>query len=423
MVRDKGTGKEHEQDAAPVDVSIVMPCLNEERSLPQCLEWAGETLRLLAKQHGLSGEIVVSDNGSSDRSVELSEAVGARVIYCPQKGYGNALRYGVKHSRGRYIVMGDADGSYDFREAVAMVEALLGGYDLCMGSRFKGTIMPGAMPWKNRYIGNPVLSGILNVLFRSGLSDAHSGLRAFTKSGYQRINPTSPGMEFASEIVIKATLMNLRCTEVPITLHKDLRNRAPHLRPWQDGWRHLRYLLMLSPAWLFFVPAASLGVLACTLFALLLTSTEGQVVHLGPIWFGDHWSIIAGGLATVAHWLMLLGLVSTTLGVRERYRKPTPWLTRVLRVCRLDNLLIVGSAMLAGGAALLGYIVSVWSSQHFGNLAMIRPLSMATTLGVLGMQSFFGGFLLSIAAGNDADGTLDIEARRPGKTDHPPAND
>ena len=404
----------------PVDVSILMPCLNEERSLPQCLSWASDTLRELAKRHGLSGEVIVSDNGSSDRSVELAEAAGVRVVHCPDKGYGNALRYGVEHSRGRYIVMGDADGSYDFREAVPMVEKLLDGYELCMGSRFKGKIMPRAMPWKNRYIGNPVLSGMLNMLFHSGMSDAHSGLRAFSKSGYRRINPTAPGMEFASEIVIKATLVKLKCTEVPITLHEDLRARPPHLRPWQDGWRHLRYLLMLSPVWLFFAPALALGTVAVSLFALLLSSPEGQVVHLGPIWFGDHWAIVAGGLATVAHWLLLLGLVSTTLGVRERYRKPSAWLARVLRICRLDNLLIIGSLMLAAALAVLAYIVSVWSSQHFGNLAMIRPLSMATTLGVLGMQSFFGGFLLSIAAGNDADGTLDIEARRPGNTDYPP---
>ena len=402
-------------------MSIVLPCLNEERALPQCLAWAREALQILQTRHGLRGEIVVSDNGSSDRSVALAETGGAKVVRCPDKGYGNALKYGVKQSRGRYIVMGDADGSYDFRESVAMVEKLMDGFELCMGSRFKGKIMPGAMPWKNRYIGNPVLSGLLNALFRSGMSDAHSGLRAFTRSGFKRINPTSPGMEFASEIVIKATLMKLVRSEVPITLHRDLRDRAPHLRPWQDGWRHLRYLLMLSPAWLFFVPAALLGLAASVLFTLLLSTQEGQVVRIGPIWFGDHWSMIASASATAAHWLLLVGLVSTVLGVRERYRKPTAWMAWVLRICRLDNLLLVGALMLAAAFALLLYVLAVWRSQAFGNLAMTRPLAMATTLGVLGMQSLFGGFLLSIAAGNDADGTLDIPSRRPGTTDYPPA--
>jgi hypothetical protein len=252
------------------------------------------------------------------------------------------------------------------------------------------------------------------------MSDAHAGLRAFTRSGFKRIAPTSPGMEFASEIVIKATLLKLSRTEVPITLHPDLRQRPPHLRPWQDGWRHLRYLLMLSPAWLFFAPAALLGASAVSLFALLLSSTEGEVVHVGPIWFGDHWTMIAGAMATAAHWLMLVGLVSTVLGVRDHYRKLTPWLAWVLRICRLDNLLLVGAGMLLAGLAVLAYVVNVWQRQDFGHLAMMRPLAMATTLGVLGMQSFFGGFLLSIAAGNDADGTLDIPARRPGTTHYPP---
>jgi hypothetical protein len=405
---------------ALLDVSIVMPCLNEELPLPQCLRWAQDALETLRERHGLSGEVVVSDNGSSDRSIELARAGGAQVVHCPHKGYGNALKYGVKNSRGRYIVIGDADGSYDFREAVAMVEKLMAGFDLCMGSRFKGKILPGAMPWKNRYIGNPVLSGILNLLFRSGMSDAHSGLRAFTRSGFKRIAPTSSGMEFASEIVIKATLINLSRTEVPITLHKDLRQRPPHLRPWQDGWRHLRYLLMLSPVWLFLAPAGLLGAAAALLFTLLLSTPEGKVVHLGPIWFGDHWSMIASAAATTAHWLLLVGLVSTVLGVRERYRKLTPWLAWVLRICRLDNLLILGAFMLIAAVALLAYVVFVWQSKNFGPLAMTRPLAMATTLGVLGIQSLFGGFLISIAAGNDADGTLDIPARRPGTSNYPP---
>src|SRR5689334_8960280 len=190
---------------ADLDVSIVMPCLNEVKTLPVCIEMAQAALDELRRAHGLVGEVVVSDNGSEDGSQALAESLGARVIHCPVRGYGAALRYGILGARGRYIVMGDADGSYDFRESVPMIERLMDGYELCMGSRFLGEIKPGAMPWMNEHIGNPVLTGILNLFFRSGLSDAHCGMRAFTKSSFERLDPTSRGMEFASEMLIKAT--------------------------------------------------------------------------------------------------------------------------------------------------------------------------------------------------------------------------
>jgi glycosyltransferase involved in cell wall biosynthesis len=251
-----------------IDVSIVMPCLNERQSLGHCIAVAQRALDLLKERHGLAGEIVIADNGSIDGSQDLARTLGARVVNVTAHGYGAALCGGFSAARGRYLVMGDADGSYDFLETVPMVEALANGADICMGSRFKGGIKPGAMPWKNRHIGNPILTSLLNLLFRAGIDDAHCGLRALTKSCFERLRLEGSGMEFASEMIIKATLLNQRIVEVPATLWPDLRGRAPHLRPWRDGWRHLRYLLMLSPAWLFGIPA---GLLATVSLAILMT--------------------------------------------------------------------------------------------------------------------------------------------------------
>jgi len=225
-------------------VSIVMPCLNERRSLGHCISVARAALDLIAARYRLSGEILVADNGSTDGSQEFARSLGARVVVVTRLGYGAALRGGFEAAHGRYLIMGDADGSYDFREAVPMVEALMNGADICMGSRFQGSIKPGAMPWKNRYIGNPILTGILNLLFRSGVDDAHCGLRALTKPCFERLRLEGAGMEFASEMIIKASLLDERIEAVPVTLWPDQRDRPPHLRPWRDGWRHLRYLLM-----------------------------------------------------------------------------------------------------------------------------------------------------------------------------------
>jgi hypothetical protein len=370
---------------------------------------AREALEMLAER-GFTGEIVVSDNGSTDSSREIVESNAGRVVDCPVRGYGNALQWGIAGARGRFVIMGDADGSYDFREGVPMVERLAAGDELCMGSRFAGEIKPGAMPWKNRYIGNPILTGILNVFFRSGLSDAHCGLRAFTREAYRKINPTSSGMEFASEMIIKATLLDLRRSEVPITLHPDLRDRPPHLRPWQDGWRHLRFLVMLSPLWLYFLPAVLLIVLGASILAVLLFTPPGEVARLGRFWIGEHWATIGTAMVLCGHQSAMLGLAATLVGVRERYRKVTPWLARLFRASRLDRLLIGGALFCLLGLAVLLYVVMVWAGKDFGPLAMTREMLTGTTLVIVGVQTILGGFLLSVIAGNDAE--LDVVVRR-----------
>jgi hypothetical protein len=392
-------------DADPettLDVTIVMPCLNEAKTLPQCIPAALEALAVLKHKVGYSGEVVVADNGSTDGSAELARSLGARLVHCRRRGYGAALTAGIQEAAGRFIVVGDADGSYDFAEAVPMVEKLAEGYDICMGSRFAGEIKPGAMPWKNRHIGNPLLTGILNLFFRSGLTDAHCGLRAFTRRAFLAINPTSKGMEFASEMVIKPTLLGLKCAEVPVTLHPDGRGRPPHLRPWRDGWRHLRYLVMLSPLWLYFVPAIAIGVLGVTILALVLAAPPGGVTRIGRFWVGDHWAVLAGGFLAIAHQTGLLGLAATLYGAREGYRVVTPLLRTIYWATRLEHLLVAGALFVFGGTGVLGYIVLEWRAGGYGTLQMIREMVLASTLVVIGLQTMFGGFLLSVIGGNEA---------------------
>ncbi len=387
---------------SPPDVTIVIPCLNEAGTLPECVGEARQALAVLRQDHGMSGEIVVADNGSEDGSQTIATGLGARVVGVTQRGYGAALIGGITAARGRYIVMGDADCSYDFREAVGMVLKLRDGHDLCMGSRLNGTILPGAMPWKNRYIGNPVLSGILNLLFRSGLSDAHCGMRAFTREGFERMRLSSTGMEFASEMVVKATLVGLKRTEIPITLRPDKRGRPPHLRPWRDGWRHLRYLFMLSPAWLFFVPSAAFAALGLVVGASLLLNTHTEMVSLGPFWFGDHWMVVASGLLILSQQTAIFGLATILYGVSQGYRRPPRILAAITGLARLEFMLLFGAGLLMGGLGLIAYVFLQWSNTGFGMLSMMREMIAGMSLSVLGLQAFFGGFMLSVVAGNDA---------------------
>ncbi|MFP4004014.1 MAG: glycosyltransferase family 2 protein [Alphaproteobacteria bacterium] len=400
--RRKAAAAPPEAPAQAVDVSFVLPCLNEAAALPGCLERAFEALRELEAAHGLRGEVLVADNGSTDGSREVARALGARVVEVPVRGYGAALIGGMRAAAGRYLVMGDSDGSYDFLEAVPMVEALIRGADICMGSRFKGTILPGAMPWKNRYIGNPVLTGILRLLYNSRVSDAHCGLRALTKESFDRMALNAGGMEFASEMVLKAALLKLRVEEVPVTLSPDPEGRMPHLRPWRDGWRHLRYMLMLSPVWLFLAPALVFGLGATVIFVALLSHPGEESVRLGGLRFGDHWMIMAGGMMAAAHQMVLFGGAALIYGIRAGYRRPGPVMTHILKWARLEHLLLLSAAFAIGALAFFGRVIWSWSETRFTELDELRSMVSAATLGLLGVQSFFGGFLISIVAGNEA---------------------
>lgn len=383
-----------------VDVSIVMPCLNESESLAHCIANAQEALARMMKCYGLSGEVVIADNGSTDGSQALARSLGARVVGVAQRGYGAALIGGFDDAHGKFLVMGDADGSYDFSDAVAMIGSLLDGADLCMGSRFKGGIKPGAMPWKNRYIGNPVLTGILNLFFRSGIDDAHCGLRAIRKDAYRTLGLTGQGMEFASEMVIKASLKGLRIAEVPASLSPDRRGRPPHLRPWRDGWRHLRYLFMLSPTWAFGVPALVMLGAGSVIFATAILEMFGAIAR--PVPFGQSWTIVAAFLLTSGHFAMIMALATHFYGVRLGYRKLRPGLQRMSSILTLELALIAGGVLIVLSTTAFVGIALWWTTLGFGALPTTVPLLIAAVTGVVGLQTALGGMLVAVIGGHDA---------------------
>ncbi len=387
-------------DGASADVSFVLPCLNEALPLPNCIAVIGEALAALREQLGFTGEVVVADNGSTDGSQALAASLGARVVDVADRGYGAALRGGFAAARGRYLVMGDADGSYDFREAVPMIAALKEGADLCMGSRFKGGVRKGAMPWKNRYIGNPLLTGTLNLLFRAHVSDAHCGLRALTRGCFERLGLTGAGMEFASEMIIKAALKGERIVERPATLSPDLRDRPPHLRPWRDGWRHLRYLFMLSPLWLFAIPAVA----GATAGSVILAIATGYAVFRPgvPIFFGNHWAVLASAMVGVSHIAAILGLACHLYGLRAGYRRPKPWVLGLSRWITLETMIAAGLFAILAGLTILAFVAFNWTSHQFNPRESVTPSVVGTLLLTLGAQNILGGFLLAIVSGNEA---------------------
>lgn len=386
---------------AGIDVSIVMPCLNEALSLPHCIANAREALAQMRDRLGFSGEIIISDNGSDDGSQMIARALGATVVHCARRGYGAAVIHGMRSANGRFLVMGDADGSYDFRDSVAMVEQLAQGADLCMGSRFKAGIAPGAMPWKNRYIGNPVLTGVLNLFFRAGVSDAHCGLRALSKDCFERLELQGSGMEFASEMVVKAALKGEKIAETPAKLLPDLRDREPHLRPWRDGWRHLRYLFMLSPTWAFAVPA----LLAAT-FSLTIWTAAGLAFargHWSESVFGNYWIILAGSLLGLSHIAALLAASAHLYGRRAGFRRASGRADWLAKWINLETMLISGGVFAANGFVILLAVFRYWSQHHFQAIGSVLPAVVGTTLLVIGAQNALGAFLLAIVNGHETE--------------------
>src|SRR5881397_2393992 len=294
-----------------IDVSVVIPCLNEVNSIAFCIDKARQAFR----DAGIRGEVVIGDNGSTDGSIELAEKHGARVAHATLKGYGHALRAGIEAARGQFISMGDADDSYDFTEVPRFVTKWREGYEVVMGNRFKGAIKPGAMPWHHKYIGNPVLSGVLRTLFHTHIGDSHCGMRGFTKDTYQRMDLRTTGMEFASEFVIKAAKLGAKMAEIPITLWPDKRGRPPHLRSFRDGWRHLRFMVMYAPNWLFLVPGGTLFLLGVALVFWLLPGPRQvgrTVIDVHTMLFGMVFALI--GTQTIA-----TGLFAKVYSYTERF--------------------------------------------------------------------------------------------------------
>jgi glycosyltransferase involved in cell wall biosynthesis len=369
-----------------------MPCLDEERTLPACIAAALAGIEAA----GIPGEVIVVDNGSSDRSVAVAEAAGARVVRCERRGYGNALRAGFAAARGRFILMGDADLSYDFGELPRFWKEIEAGYELVMGSRLRGRIDPGAMPPLHRYLGNPVLSLILRALFRVPVSDAHCGLRAFTRQAVARMDLRTGGMELASEIVIKAGATGLRISEIPITLHKDARDRPPHLRSFRDGWRHLRYMLMMAPNWLFVLP----GLLSLAAGALLIGALLPGPLALGAATFDVHTMLLGMALALLGVYLLLLGCFVKAFSYTERLdASGAAVFARALRRVKLEHGLVAGGALVAVGLAGDLWFLAAWLEQGAGRLdagVTLRPAILYTTLLVAGLQVLFGAFFLSM---------------------------
>jgi len=384
--------QEHPHDReAECELSIVMPCLNEARTVGICVSKA---LRFLLEE-GISGEVVVADNGSTDGSQEIAARAGARVVSVEEKGYGNAIRGGIAAARGRYIIMGDSDDSYDFTNLLPFVEKLREGYDLVMGNRFKGGIAPGAMPALHRYLGNPVLTALGRLLFSSPCGDFHCGLRGFSKHAYQRMDPHTAGMEFASEIVVKASLLRMRIAEVPTTLVPDGRGRPSHLRSWRDGWRHLRFLLLYSPRWLFTIPGLALFIAGGAL-GTLLTFTP---VRIGGVVLDTNTLLVCAMCTLVGFQLISFSVFAKAFAVRERLLPADEGTERFLKAARLEIGLLVGLGILALGLALLISALLMWKEHSFGDLSYPESLRVtipSVTLIMLGLQVIFSSFLLGL---------------------------
>ncbi|MEK6321642.1 MAG: glycosyltransferase family 2 protein [Acidobacteriota bacterium] len=368
-----------------------MPCLNEAETLAVCIEKAQRSLQEL----NLAGEIIIVDNGSTDGSEDLATSMGARVVRVEAKGYGNALMGGIAASRGKYIIMGDADDSYDFSNLEPFVEKLRAGYDLVMGNRFKGGIKAGAMPALHRYLGNPVLTAIGRRLFHSPCGDFHCGLRGFSKAAMMKLDLRTTGMEFASEMVVKATLHNMQITEVATTLSPDGRSRPPHLRSWRDGWRHLRFLLLYSPRWLFFYPGALLMVVGLITGIWLL---PGQRTIEG-VNFDIHTLLFAALAVIVGFQAINFAVFTKVFAISEGLLPDDPRFNRILRFMNLEIGLIVGIILLFAGLAGSIYALSGWGAGSFGPLDPSRTMRIvipAITSLTLGVEIILSSFFLSI---------------------------
>lgn len=379
---------------APVDLTVLMPCLNEAETLAACIEKAKRGTASL----GLTSEILIADNGSTDGSPDIAERLGARVVHVHRPGYGSAIAGGIAAAQGRWVVVGDADDSYDFSRLQPFVDKLQQGSDLVMGCRMPrggGRIESGAMPWKHRWIGNPVLSLIGRVFFGSPIQDFHCGLRAIRKDACDSLKLQTTGMEFASEMVIKATLNGLRIAEVPIVLHKDGRSRPPHLRSWRDGWRHLRFMLLFSPRWLFLVPGLAL-LAAGTLGMLLLVRSP---LRVGAMVLDAGTMAVASAAALVGFQLVVFAVFTKIFAIAEGLMPDRPSFARWFRIFTLERGIVAAAFIGGAGAFLLVRSVLAWRAADFGPLSAsenLRQIIPAVTLLAVGVQLAFSSFFMSV---------------------------
>ena len=372
-----------------VEVSVVIPCLNEANSLAYCVDKAVKAFQAA----GLSGEVVVADNGSTDGSIQIAEQHGARVIRVAERGYGAALRAGIAGARGFFIIMGDADDSYDFTDVPRFVEKLHEGNDIVMGNRFRGEIKPGAMPPLHKYFGNPGLTALLNTLFHAHIGDGYCGMRGFTRSLYDRLDLRSSGMEFALEMVIKSAQIGARIAEIPITLWPDKRGRAPHLRSFRDGWRSLRFMLLYAPNWLFLLPGTALVLTGLFLVFWLLPGPRQISPHVGL----DIHTMIFGVIFTLlGAQILSIGAFAKVFSYAERFDRHSVSLRRVLKRVTLETGLLVGCSLFLMGFAGCAWVTWQWAASDFGELHEVRQVLFWSMWLFLGLQVIFAAFFLSM---------------------------
>lgn len=376
------------------EVSIVMPCLNEAETLQACIEEAWRAIN----NSGVRGEVVIADNGSTDDSPSIALQAGARLVHVKDKGYGNALLGGIQAATGTYILMGDADGSYDFGELPVFLERLRQGKDFVMGCRLPaggGTIQPGAMPWKHRWLGNPVLSGLGKLFFRASIDDFHCGLRAFRRDAILALDLRCAGMEFASEMVVKSTVAGLRVDQVPITLRPDRRTRAPHLRSWRDGWRHLRFMLLYSPKWLFFVPGLFLFTAGTLGFLVLMHGP----VRIGAVTFDTNTLLICSATILIGFQILFFAVYTKTFAVQTGLLRPDPRIMWLLNSQPVEWGVGIGIILALLGMGYIIYSVLQWQEVGFGSLSYsysLRIVIPGVTAVALGVQCIFSGFALAV---------------------------
>ncbi|WP_309641394.1 glycosyltransferase family 2 protein [Flavobacterium sp.] len=373
------------------EVSVVMPCLNEAETIATCIKKANAYF----KTNAIDGEVVIGDNGSTDGSQEIATSLGARVIAIPNRGYGNALKGGFDAAEGKYIIMGDADDSYDFSNLSLFIDNLRAGNDFVIGNRFKGGIKKGAMPFLHRYLGNPVLSFLGRLFFNSSMGDFHCGLRGFSREAYAKMNLTTTGMEFASEMIVKAHLLDFKIVEVPTILYKDGRSRKPHLKTWSDGWRHLRFLLLYSPKWLFLIPGMFLIVIGLVLSTLLVISP----ITISTVTFDVHTLLYTSGVLLVGFQFVVFYGLTKVFAVTQNLLPKSNRYNSLFKYINLEKGLIVGTLMILLGIGLSIYGLMQWSDQHFGLLEArntLRVMIPAVTVIILGVQIILYSFFFSI---------------------------
>lgn len=371
-----------------VEFSVVIPCLNEEKTLPIVIKKSLVSFERLK----IKGEVIVADNGSTDQSREVAKKMGARVIEVSEKGYGNALIGGMNGAKGKYLIMGDADDSYNFEEIDDFVKGIREGNDVVMGTRLKGRIEKGAMPFLHHYLGTPILTKVLNLFFGTKISDCNCGMRALTKEAFEKMKLQSPGMEFASEMMIKAGLLKLKIKEIPITLYRDKRDKAPHLNTWSDGWRHLRFMFLYSPTYLFLVP----GIFLFALGLIVMTPLVGGPLKIGGQVFDYHSALFGSMFVILGYQIINMGIFAKAYARNNEFKVNDEFIEKFYRIFSLERGLIFGLLVFLAGLGFNIYVVVQWATLGFANLSRAGMVAFASTLMIIGLQTVFSAFFLSV---------------------------